>query len=439
MDVLHVQSAPGACVQRGVKKIPKKFEARRYSNLLVPVNIDEAFAAALQQQRAGQLAEAEDAYRRILEINSHQPEVYYNLGLVLRMRGQLQDAVFAYEQALELRPRFPEAINNLGVALQSLGQLDEAEDVFRHALLLEPNSADIWNNLGGVLKDLGRLDESIESLQRAVELQPQNAQIHSNLLFTLHYSPKFDAVALRQAAVNWDQRHGTPWLGQVGLIRIFPSRTGDYGSDISRVISANIARRFSRRPSSPQHDHSRFEIFGYCDVTTPDAVTARLQTCTDTSRQTAKMDDAQITALIEHDQIDVLVDLTLHMDGHRLAVFARSPAPVQVTWLGYPGTTGMQAINYRITDPRLDPEGADEFYVEKSLRLPDSFWCYDSLTNQPAVNRLPAERTGQITFGCLNNFCKVTEEVLALWAQVLRSVPNSKLLLLAPSGAARAG
>ena len=138
------------------------------------------------------------------------------------------------------------------------------------------------------------------------------------------------------------------------------------------------------------------------------------------------------------DRIDILVDLKLHTADNRLLLFARKPAPVQVTWLGYPGTTGLSTIDYRLTDPYLDPPGLfDAFYSEESLRLPDTFWCYDPLTDEPAVNALPALESGSITFGCLNNFCKVNDGSLALWARVLQAVPGSRLLLQAPRGPAR--
>src|SRR5207253_3241114 len=139
-----------------------------------------------------------------------------------------------------------------------------------------------------------------------------------------------------------------------------------------------------------------------------------------------------------NDQIDILVDLSLHSAKNRLLVFARKPAPVQVSWLGYPGTTGLSAIDYRLTDPYLDPPGLfDAFYAEESLRLPETFWCYDPLTGEPPVNALPATACGVLTFGCLNNFFKVNDDCLALWAQVLVAVPRSRLLLLAPAGSAR--
>ena len=170
----------------------------------------------------------------------------------------------------------------------------------------------------------------------------------------------------------------------------------------------------------------------------PDALTERLRGYADVWRSTVGLSDQQLADMIRSDQIDILIDLKMHTANNRLLVFARKPAPVQVAWLGYPGTTGLSAIDYRLTDPYLDPPGLfDAFYAEESLRLPDTFWCYDPLTDQPPVNALPAMENGVITFGCLNNFCKVNDGCLALWAQVLQAVPQSRLLLLAPRGQAR--
>ena len=148
--------------------------------------------------------------------------------------------------------------------------------------------------------------------------------------------------------------------------------------------------------------------------------------------------DQELSDAVRADQIDVLIDIKMHSAFNRLLVFARRPAPVQVAWLGYPGTTGLSAMDYRLTDPYLDPPGLfDAFYTEESVTLPETFWCYDPLTDQPAVGPLPALENGVITFGCLNNFCKVNDSCLALWAGVLRVVPHSRLLLVAPRGRVR--
>ncbi len=154
------------------------------------------------------------------------------------------------------------------------------------------------------------------------------------------------------------------------------------------------------------------------------------------------MSDEQLAELIRRDRIDILVDLTLHMAQNRMLVFARKPAPVQVTWLGYPGTTGLETMDYRLTDPYLDPPGeTDAFYTEKSLRLPHTFWCMDpealGASEMPGINPPPAERAGHVTFGCFNNFCKVNQPLLELWSRVLDAVPGSRMVLLAPPGSRR--
>ena len=403
------------------------------------MDIEQAFAAAWRQHQAGQLKDAEAGYREILSNDPAQAEVLYNLGTVLRALGRPDEAVAAYEQALSQRPRFPAAINNLGEVFESMGRLDDAEDLYRHALLLTPDSANLWNNLGGVLKDLGRVDEGIACLQRAHELEPDNARLHSNLVFTLHFSPRQDASALLAAARDWARLHANR-LGPTNLFHAH-DRSPHRRLRIGYVSGhfRNHCQALYLTPLLSSHDRIGHEIFAYSDTRNSDGITERLRASVDVWRKTADMDDDRLAELIRSDGIDVLVDLTLHMAGHRLGVFARKPAPVQITWLGYPGTTGIGAIDYRFTDTHLDPPGTrDDLYAERSVRLPDSFWCYDPLTDQPAVNALPAGRSGPITFGCLNNFCKVNDAVLELWSRVARAVPDSRFLLLAPPGTARA-
>jgi len=202
-------------------------------------------------------------------------------------------------------------------------------------------------------------------------------------------------------------------------------------------------------PLLQNRDHLQFEIFCYSSVDQPSSETARIRRCADVWREVGALDDAALSEVIRGDQIDILVDITMHMLGHRLLAFARRPAPIQMCWLAYPGTTGLDSVDYRLSDSHLDPKGADtQVYSEETIRLPDSFWCYDPLTDVPEVSPLPASKRSaviasatlaerRITFGCLNHFRKVNDEVLRLWARVLSAVPESRLLLLAPEGSAR--
>jgi len=186
------------------------------------------------------------------------------------------------------------------------------------------------------------------------------------------------------------------------------------------------------------HTHASFEVFCYAGVAHPDSLTRRFRALSDGWRDIAGLSHEQVAERVRDDRIDILVDLSLHAAGNRLLVFARRPAPVQVTFAGYPGTTGLETIDYRLTDPYLDPPGAhDESYVEESIRLPDTFWCYDPLADEVPVGPPPAASAGLVTFGCLNNFCKVNDKVLDLWAGVLRELDSSRLLMLSPPGSHR--
>ena len=206
------------------------------------------------------------------------------------------------------------------------------------------------------------------------------------------------------------------------------------GSAICRPIFATTSSAGTCCRCSA-HDRRQFESFCYADVVRPDEISRRFRASADAWRDTTGLSDAQFAAGIAADRIDILVDLTLHMAHNRLMVFARKPAPVQVTFAGYPGTTGLAAIDYRITDPWLDPPGLPaDCYAEESVRLPNSFWCYDPLENELAFNGLPAAAKGFVTFGCLNNFCKVNPPVLKLWAGVLKAVDRSQLTVLGGEG-----
>ena len=181
-------------------------------------------------------------------------------------------------------------------------------------------------------------------------------------------------------------------------------------------------------PLLESHDHGSFEIFCYASVHIPDAITGRCRAHADVWRDVLGLSDEQLADTIRHDRIDILVDLTMHMANNRLLVFARKPAPVQVTYLAYCGTTGLGTMDYRLTDPYLDPPGRDErFYCEQSVRLPETYWCYRPTIETPPVNALPALEAGHVTFGSLNNFCKVTPPVLAAWSRLLQAVPGREV------------
>jgi len=363
------------------------------------------------------------------------PEIHNERGNLLQSCGQLDEAIAEYRKALAQRPAFAEALGNLGSALSDNDRLDEAVAAHRQAIALRPDLPAFHCNLANALKESGLIDEAIASYRRAVALR-KDAQAADNLLYSLYFHPDYDSARIFQEHAGWNQAYALPLKG------LTPPRHPEAAERLRiGYVSADFrshSQSLFTTPLLAHHDHAAYEIFCYSDVVNPDVLTERLRGYADVWRNIAGMSDEQAAELIRRDQIDILVDLTLHMSKNRLLVFARKPAPLQVTWLGYPGTTGLQVMDYRFSDPCLDPdERQDIFYSEKTIRLAETFWCYDPLTEEPAVNELPALKAGCLTFGCLNNFSKVNDFTLELWSNVLRAVPRSRLLVLAPHGSAR--
>lgn len=309
--------------------------------------------------------------------------------------------------------------------------------MLRRGLAIDARHAMLHVNLGIVLKDGGDAAGALDSLRAACELAPQSAHAHSVLLYTMSFVADEPAQILAEAR-RWQQRHGAvpilPSAPATGLERQRQRLRVGYVSPDFR----DHCQALFMLPLLSHHDRSAFEVTCYSLVARPDDYTRRLQAVVEHWVDATSRDDAALAELIRRDRLDILVDLTMHMGGGRPQVLARKPAPVQVAWLAYPGTTGMSAIDYRLSDPRLDPPGSDGCYSERTLRLPDSFWCYDPLDSEPQPNALPALSQEHLTLGCLNNPCKLTDRTLRLWAPVLRALPQARLMLLAPAGAARA-
>jgi len=386
----------------------------------------------------GKPDEAIACYQRAATVRPDYLEAYNNLGGALQARGRMDEAVTAYRKAVALNPAIAEVLNGLATALQVRGDSDEAIACYHRALALKPLNVEAHNNLGNALKDQARLSEAFASYRKALEIRPDYLDAYRNLLFSLYFSPDFDAVAIYEEHRRWNHQHAEP-------LTKFHRPHANNGSPERRLRVGYVSPDFRDNvlalflvPLFNSHDHKDFEIFCYSDVTAPDGVTERVRSKADVWRNIVGISDEQAADLIRRDEIDILVDLAMHAANGRPLLFARKPAPLQICWLAYPGTTGLSTMDYRLTDPYLDPPGLDDrYYSEQSLRLPDSFWCYDSLSNEPTVNELPALQVGHVTFGCLNNPCKVNAGVLKLWARALKAVGRSVLVLLAPEGAYR--
>lgn len=375
-------------------------------------------------------------YRQAIALRENYTEALCNLGNLHKEIGEIDLAYEDYSAAVRSQPNSVIALNNLGCLLRTVGRIDEAEQTLRRAIAIDPQRASLHDNLGNVLKDAGLLAEAIDAFRRSLALDPSSAETHSNLAYSLSFQAMTHEPVLAECR-RWNDRFAA------GLPRLAPTAARDRASD-PRLRIGYVSPDFREHcqtsftlPLFAHHDHDAFEIYCYSDVAKADALTGRIAACADVWRDTRPLDDAALAARIQADGIDILVDLTMHMAGGRPRLFARKPAPVQMCWLAYPGTTGIDAIDYRVSDPRLDPVDHDAHYSERTMRLPDSYWCYDPLADGPAVGPLPALARGHVTFGCLNNPCKLTDATLDLWTATLRELPASRLLLMAPPGRSR--
>jgi protein O-GlcNAc transferase len=400
--------------------------AEAFSNLGVMLAVKGNFEGAI------------DACQRAVQLKADYPQAHFNLACSLLEDHRLVEAIVSFKRAIQLKPDYAEAHDSLGNALTKCGQPDVAIASFERAIRIRPDFAEAHSSLGKAFKEKGEIDRAIAHYRRAVSLSLQNAMLHSRLVYSMIFDGTYSSADLAAELREWDSRHAQPFKSLWGKYENDRSpdrrlRIGYVSPDFrDHVVGQNLLPLFR------EHDRSQVEIVCYANVRRVDGITQQFRRYADVWHSIVSLSDAQAGDLIRQDRIDILVDLTLHTGGNRLGVFARKPAPVQATFAGYPGSTGLEAIDYRLTDRYLDPlELSDQFYSERSLRLPDTFWCYDPVVAGLAVNALPAESQGHLTFGCFNNFSKVNEAVIRLWAQVLKAVDRSRLMILCAEGSHR--
>jgi predicted O-linked N-acetylglucosamine transferase (SPINDLY family) len=376
------------------------------------------------------------AFQRAVDLKNDFVEAMDGLGSAYFAKSDYSRAIAAYQRALRIRPEFPEAVLNLSSVLINCGHLEEPIVFCREAIGRWPDFLMFYRTLGWAYRESGRLDEAIDTFRQALARKP-DPQIHSDLLFTLHFHDGYDRRRLYEEHARFNEIHAKPLASQIQPHRNEPNpqrrlRVGYVAFD----LGDNPLGRFLL-PLLANHDPAQVEFFCYCDHPRPDETAARLRRHGQW-RATGGMSHEQLAELVRNDGIDVLVDLAMHSNNNRMLAFARKPAPVQVTYLAYCGTTGLEAMDYRLTDRFFDPSDQhDSCYSERSFRLPDCYWSYAGPEGAPEVGPLPAATNGSVTFGCLNEFSKVTPRCLSTFCRLLREVPNSRLVLHAKEGSHR--
>ncbi len=378
----------------------------------------------------GRLVDAEASARTALKLEPQQVGAQNNLGNILRDVGRYDESAACYRAAVRVQPTFTDAWVNLAWVLALAGHARQAETAAQQAIACDPGNADGHNNLGLALMRQGRLAEAEAALRQALALRPDFALPHSNILFCLNYRPELSAEAIFAEYQEWDRRHAKPLMPAEAICELDRTpgrklRVGYVSPDFRQHAVALFAE-----PLLAAHDRASVELYCYAEVPAPDAVTDRFRALADHWRSTIGLSDDDLAALIRRDRIDVLVDMAGHTAGNRLLVFARKPAPVQVTYLlGHGYSSGLSAMDAFLADAALAPAGADAVFSESLARLSRIPLAYAPPADMPDVSTLPARANGFVTFGYFGRTVRLNDAVVAAWTRILHAVPGSRLML----------
>lgn len=366
-----------------------------------------------------------DCFSRLLELDDTRVEYHNNLAMCMMELRRPQEAYRHLVRAIQLAPGKAETYNTLGNLLVRYWRLAEAAEQYRRAIELKNDYVGAYSNLGRIANFEGRVADAVAFFDKALELQPDFRTAADNLLFIINNTDIYTPEQIRDEHLRladiYDgpvEPHGTQHQHRQGA----KIRVGYVSPDFR-----NHSVGFFIEPVLRSHNREHFEIYCYDQASVPDDATKRIKNLGWAWRTIYGLSDTEVVDQIQEDCIDILVDLAGHSEGNRLGVFARRPALVQVTWLGYPNTTGLKQINFRMTDDLADPSGmTDHLYSEQLVRLPRSFLCYAPPLSAPEVAPFP---DGPITFCCFNHYPKISDTVLNLWARVLHVLPDARFSL----------
>lgn len=426
-------------------------------------DVDERLRAAAAHVQAGRLLDAEKILEQILKLWPDNPDAlhlsghvadrlgrpgalprinraislsplnpaYHNtLGIALGQRSRADDAIASFRQALALKPQHPQALQNLALQLTSVGALDEADDYYRQLLTITPNSVDLYVNLAQLRQSQGRTDDASQYYEQALSLEKSHAGAHGGrIINALYQASNTSGDLLRIAKLFGDPHEQALAPHRYPHANILhPDKRLKIGYLSADFRQHSVA--YFIEPVLATHNKCEFEVYAYSTGSTCDDFTERFEKLVNHWVVVGALSDAALAERIRADGIDILVDLSGHSSGNRLLVFARKPAPVQISWIGFLATTGLKSMDYRLTDGFADPQGCDDtLYTEKLIRLPRTCLCYRPSAAAPPVASLPAAAKGYVTFGSFNSPSKYDPAVIKLWAEILKGVPHSKLHL----------
>jgi len=378
---------------------------------------------ALAAAQSGQLDASCQLFEKAHALEPENTRLTYNLATVYQSLSQFTRARQLFERCLELEPNHGAAHANLGAVLETFGELDRALTHLDQSAKLGHDSPEVHTNRGSALRDQGFVEKALEAYRAALTLEPSFEVAQSNLLLCMNYASTLSASEVLEAHKSWGARFASE---QPKPAPRYPShqkiRIGYVSPDFRRHSCAYYLRGLFTH-----HDRSRFEVTAYANVTREDEVTEFFKAHSDHWRSITEFSDSHVREMIARDEIDILIDLAGHSAHNRLGLFREPIAPIQVTYLGYPNTTGLETMNYRIGDIITDP--TDDQSTEEIIRIPDCFLCYQPDEDIPPVAPPPHIARGLVTFGSFNLLAKLTDDVIDCWADILCATPQSRLFL----------
>jgi predicted O-linked N-acetylglucosamine transferase (SPINDLY family) len=422
-----------ACVNRGIAlhELKRLDEALASFDIAIQSKSDCAEAFNFRGntlQALKRLDEAIASYDKAIASRPNYAEAFSNRANALQQLRRFDEALGSCNRAIALRPNYAESYINRGIVLMEMMRLDEALASCDRALSVRPDYAEALSVRAAVLQAQGKIDDAITAYRYALNIRPDDVTIHTNLIFALNFDASASAVDRQNERARWNKRHAQQFVDNLGPHANDPD-------PYRRLRIGYLTNRFRRQAAAYAfggvllcHDPGQVEVFCYSDNLQEDDVTARFRSRADQWRNTSGLSDDKLAELVRHDRIDILVDLVGHMAGHRLRVFARKPAPIQVTAWGEPTGTGLETMDYLLADPVLVPAAERALLTERVVDLPNflGYWSPEPL---PEPGPLPAIAQGHVTFGSFNRLDKILDPVINVWTMILHALPAARLVL----------
>ena len=374
----------------------------------------------------------ENAIRRIkqaLVINPQLPFVHNNIGLARKALGQLDESARSFQMAIDIKPNYAGAYSNLGLVLEAQGKVVPAFEAYKQALKLTPDLAEAHSNIGRLLLEIGQVNTAVKLYQQACKLASESSAIHSSALHAFLHATDFSIHTLSHKHIQWGQQFQANAKhfhtgSECGLHNRSTIHVGYVSPDFRQH-----AWSYFLEPILLNHDKQKVKVFCYSNVMREDKKTEFFKSISDQWRDISGLSDEQAAQMIANDEIDILVNLAGHTSRNRLSLFALKPARIQAILGHYQCTTGLSAIDYRITDRWVDPPESKGLYCETLSYLAYGSLCYSPPSDVPETHLSPAEKKGCLTFGSLNRLSKINRNVVSIWARLLLSLPDARLIL----------